>query len=385
MKILKKAEKLIFESNTFIFVFSLTIITIFKTGIWCIPSFNHQVLMAQNPFVNPLLDPSDHYIFYNWLGPFIAWFLGAKSFYSMIALHFLFSIAFYLFFIKKAFSIFSNAIARSSIILFNILPVSATAFFWVGLDSITLLLMMLALSYPKRLVVVFTVGVLLGMQHFEQSLVAISGLLLAVSLSKKQSTSICYSVKFCILLIGGIFVGKLTLMGIFSYYSIQVNSGRIYKYKIQYIEILESFFLHFQSVVWSILGLGWFIALRYIDWGRRTIPFFVSLGILCLVTLVVLDQTRVLSIITFPLATAYWLLNKDFLNKISKREISLIFIAWVIMPWSWTFIGEPKWSVFPYDVAYVLHELFGWDTIPPSPHSHYWPFLSTYPGEDTLK
>jgi hypothetical protein len=39
---------------------------------------------------------------------------------------------------------------------------------------------------------------------------------------------------------------------------------------------------------------------------------------------------------------------------------------------SWIWIGAPKWSLFPYDVAYVLHRAFGWFTLPENLAA--WPF-----------
>ena len=48
-------------------------------------------------------------------------------------------------------------------------------------------------------------------------------------------------------------------------------------------------------------------------------------------------------------------------------------VIWALMPWAWVWSGDPKWSVFPYDVAYVLHRLFGWFAVPPDPAL--WPFV----------
>lgn len=84
------------------------------------------------------------------------------------------------------------------------------------------------------------------------------------------------------------------------------------------------------------------------------------------------DQTRVLAIITFPLVSTYWLLNQDFLNKLTRRELSLLFTTWALMPWGWVWEGAPKWSAFPYDVAYILHRIFGWFNVPADPAL--WPF-----------
>jgi len=120
------------------------------------------------------------------------------------------------------------------------------------------------------------------------------------------------------------------------------------------------------------LGLGWLVALRFMDWGRNSAPFFITLAGLCLLLPVSEDQTRVLAVITFPLVAVYWLLNKDFLEKLTRKEISLLFTAWTLIPWGWTWVGEPKWSVFPYDVAYIMHRIFGWFSVPADPS--FWPF-----------
>ena len=111
---------------------------------------------------------------------------------------------------------------------------------------------------------------------------------------------------------------------------------------------MKAFVFHIHYAVWSILGLGWLVALRYLDLGRSTIPFFVTLFCLMLLLPISGDQTRILGIITFPLIAEYWLFNATFLTQLTKRELAAIFVAWVLMPWAWTWSGKPKWSVFPF-------------------------------------
>lgn len=374
VSILKKVETLVFESAAWKLILATFLISFFKTGIWYIPNIEFSRLIAQNPFANPFSDPNAHYLFWNWLGPFIAWALGAKSKWAFFMLHFAFSLAFSLLFIKIIFSRLPEKIARSSFVIFSILPVSATAYFWVGTDSITLFLMLLAFAYPEYIVVTLLSGLALGMQHFEQGFFAAAGLLFATLLSRKHGDDVGVSIKFCGALLLGIVAGKLILFGIFRYHSIEINSGRIHWLREHVRLLLSQFFFHFHYIVWSVLGLGWLVALRFIDSSERgkTTPFFVALLGLCLLLPVSGDQTRVLAIITFPLITAYWLLNKSFLEKITEKEISLVFLTWAIMPWGWVWEGDPKWSVLPYDLAYILHRLWGWFDIPENPAL--WPF-----------
>jgi hypothetical protein len=371
-KIIKKIEHFIFESSAWKLVFLIVSITIFKTGIWFMPNLDYSQAIAENPFINPFADPNAHYLFWNWLGPFLAWLLGVISKTQFFLFYLFFSITFTLLFIKIAFANFSKELARSSIILFSILPVSATAYFWVGPDSITLFLMLSALAFPQTRIITFAVGVLLGMQHFEQGFFAASGLLFSVFLSQRQGYALRYSVFFCLLFFLGIVVGKIALIGIFKYYAIEVNSGRIY-WMIEYFHsLLNQFFFHFHYILWSVLGLGWMVALKFMDLGKKAIPFFSTLMGFLLLLPIVEDQTRVLAIVTFPLISVYWLLNANFLASIRRQHIATIFTLWVLMPWGWTWRGQPKWSVLPYDIAYFLHKTLGWFNVPANP-SH-WPF-----------
>jgi hypothetical protein len=372
METINKVDCFIFESKAWKLIVVVFGITLFKTGIWYIPNLDVSLAIAQNPFANPFSDQKTHYLFWSWLGPFVAWAIGLKSTFTFFMFHLAFSIAFSLLFISVVFFRFPDKLARISFILFSALPVSATAYYWVSSDSITLFLMLVAVAYPRYALITLLTGIALGMQHFEQGFVASAGLLSAILLSKKYDDHLNYSTRFCVLLILGVVAGKLFLIGLFSYYSIEVNSSRLH-WLFENIHLPTSqFFFHFHHIIWSILGLGWLVALRYLDWGRKTIPFFLALFGLGLILPLTVDQTRVLAIITFPLLAVYWLLNVHFLDKLLKKEISLFFLIWAITPWSWVWSGTPKWSVFPYDVAYILYKLLGWFEVPAN--RALWPF-----------
>jgi hypothetical protein len=372
MNAISKIEKFIFEAPAWKLILAIAALTLFKTGIWSIPNLGESQAIADNPFTNPLPNPDAHYLLWSWLEPFLAWGIGIKSQWQFFVFRLLASIAFTLLFVRIAFVYLSNKLARSSIVLFSILPVSATAYFWVSGDALTLLLMLVALAFPVSLIFTCAVGVLLGMQHFEQGFFAAAGLLFAVAISHKQNYALKHSWKFCLCLLLGVIAGKLVLVGIFKHYDVQVNSGRAHWLQAHIGALLNQFFYHFHSIVWSVLGLGWLAALRFSDWSKKSVPFFLSLAGLCLLLPVSGDQTRVLAIVTFPLIFTYWLLNVDFLEKISKREVSVLFTLWALMPWAWVWEGTPRWSALPYDIAYLLHHAFGWFNVPAD--ATVWPF-----------
>lgn len=368
----KKVEHFLFEAPAWKLLAVICALWLLKTGIWCYPNPDALWAMARNPFANPFANPDEEYVMWSWLGAWLAWVAGAATMAKQFALALAYAVAFTFLFVRAAFNSLPREQARSAIVLFAMLPVSTTAYYWVGYDSLTLLLMMAALAFPAMPLVTLAAGLLLGMQHFEQGFMGAAGLYAAVFLSRRQGYPLAYGLKFCLLLAGAIVAGKLALVGLFRHYGIHVHSGRMVWVHEHLGEMVSNFFLHAHVIVWSLLGLGWLAAVRFADSGRRSLPFFLVLGGLSLLAVVTADQTRVVAIVTFPLLMAYWLRNPDFLSRLGRREVALVFMLWAVMPMSWVWIGQPKWSMFPYDVAYVLHQAFGWFTLPDN--LALWPF-----------
>ena len=50
--------------------------------------------------------------------------------------------------------------------------------------------------------------------------------------------------------------------------------------------------------------------------------------------------------------------NISPLKTIKKKELALIFIIWVMFPYSWVWQGHLRESMFQYNVAYVLNYFF---------------------------
>lgn len=356
MSILKKLERIIYEIPTWQFVFLVIAIAFLKSGIGIYPAMPFYKSVILNPFI-----AKDSYLFMSWLGSFLAWLIGVKHYNSLIKLYFIFSLAFTFLFIRIAFVNLSKEMARSSIVLFTILPISSLAYYWIGYDSITLFLIMLALAYPRYAIVTLVIGVCLGMQHFEESILAAAGLTLAILLNKFSGSALKYSLKFCFLWCLGIVIGKLVLMGIFWHYDIFIENGRGDALKNTLHIYWYEFFYNFYTIIYSVLGLGWLVALRYAECKKLAIPFFVPLFGLLLMLPMVADQTRVLAVLIFPLIFVYWLSNPGFLEKLFKHEISLLFLLWMLLPWSWVWMGELQKSHFSFNVGYAVNEFFGTD------------------------
>jgi hypothetical protein len=363
MRFLDVLERFIYQSKPVRFLALALAVSLVKTGVWHMPNLAASYLVCLDPFRNPF-GPDAHYLFWNWLSPFLAWRLGIHNENFFLLFHFLFSVAFTFTFIALVWSRFEAPAVRAALVLFLAIPASGTAYYWIGIDSVTLTLMLLLFVVAGHLWLVLVIGVLLGMQHFEQGVVAMGALTLALALSSVLKTGAPYPLRWAITSLLGIVLGKLVLVFLFRHYGIQVNSGRIYLLQRMYPKLLGFFFHRFQYVLWSVLGVGWIAVAKFAERIKVAVPFLIALAGLLLLLLIVGDQTRVLAIVSFPLVAAYLLLNPAFLRSLDQRFVAWIFGLWLIVPWPWVLGNGPHVSVFPYDVAYVLHRLFGWFDAP---------------------
>jgi hypothetical protein len=372
MQLVRQAERLVFAAPVWRLVAAVLLVGLVKTGVWQIPNFGASRLIAQDPFTNPFQDPYAHTLYWSWLGPFLAWAIGATSPVAFFGFHLLLSVGFAALFVLAAFRSLPEREARVSLVLFAVLPVSATAFFWVSTDSLTLFLIMLAFALPRRWWIGALVGTTLGMQHFEQALFGFGALLATLVLSRLQGSPAERWSGWAASVLAGVVAGKLALVGLFSWLGVEVNSGRLYWLQEHLPLLLEQFLLHVHIILFSVLGLGWLVAVKYVERGREALPFLAALGGLMLLLPISGDQTRVLAVVTFPLIAATWLLSGRVLASLSNRWVAWLLVTWVIVPWSWVWGGLPRWSAFPYDLAYLLNQGLGW--LEPLPDPFLGPF-----------
>jgi hypothetical protein len=339
-----RIERFIFESPRWRLVLVLYLVALVRTGVWYMPNLADQAAIAADPFVNPLVDPEAHYVFSNWLGPFLAWLVGARTVGGFFALHLAAALALPLLFARLVFQRLPEEQARASLLLFFALPVSTTALYWVGMDGVTLLLMLAAVAYPRLAVLT---GLALGMQHFEQGLFAAAALVLAAAWARRP-------VRPFLLLLLGLALGRGALALVFRQSGIVLHSDRVDYWMTHGPVFVAQALTSLHVSLWSVLGVGWFAAVK-----NRERAFFWALIPLLLLLPLVGDQTRVVAIVTFPLVAVFWLLDDVFLTGLSRRWATQLALAWVAIPWIWIWGGRSHTSVFTHDVAMfgarVLH------------------------------
>jgi hypothetical protein len=170
-------------------LFSITFfIALMKSGIWVFPAIYASFVISQQPFQQPFSNPDDQYLMTTWFASYLANILGIKTLASFIILHFIFALySIYLLFkfIRKNVEITEQG---KSLLLFAMLPVASTIFYWVGMDSFTFLIMVIFLNVRKYPLVVLLLGVIGGLHHFEILFVSSFSLLIYQFLRIKSQT-----------------------------------------------------------------------------------------------------------------------------------------------------------------------------------------------------
>jgi hypothetical protein len=202
------------------------------------------------------------------------------------------------------------------------------------------------------------------MQHFEQGFVGCGALLAAWLLTLLLKTESQYSIQWVVASLVGVILGKIVLLLLFSHFGIHLNSGRLFMMQTFKGQYSAWFYYHSQYILWSVFGVGWIMVAKFAEQGKLAAHFLIVVcGLLPLLGLVG-DETRVLSIVSFLLVAACLLLNLRFLRSLSGRLVAAIFGVWLLVPYPWVLAGKPLVSMFPYNLAYFLHQHFGWLNVP---------------------
>ncbi len=338
----------------------LLIISLFKTGVWYHPALWNMLEIAKDPFNNVFgNEVNKYYLYSSWLSPFIAYLLNLNTKISFFIFHLFLAIFFLVIFIFLIKKFVNEKHQKKSLIIFFIFPVSMTSFYWIGYDSLILILLTLTLLYYKNLFVIILCSLGIGLQHFEIGIVSISVLLVCKILEKlfyKKDQNIKLSFTFIIIFLLGLILGKVILYEIYS--SEDLTQGRLNWIYNALLHLIYNFYFNFYNIIWFSLGVGWILILKFFFETKYKYPFIISIFLILFILPIVDDHTRVYSACSFMLIVYYIICNNNFLKTIKNTELSFIFLIWIMFPYSWVWQGDLRSSMFNYDLAYVLNYFF---------------------------
>ncbi len=348
-----------------------------KVGTWVIPNIEMSTRVSQNLHGMPFDDPLAQYIVWNWLGPAIAHLVHATTVTRYIALHYVFlAVAFFGYLAVLLQRCRRDARdAHFAALLFFCMPVAASVWYWVGMDALTFGTMAALVLSRKRPIASLLLAIALGMNHFEQGLVAFVLLLVASTLAQRSGEALAATPRWCLLVLSGIVAGKVLLIAWFTVNALMPHDRTTWTGA--YLPILvRCWVTHPDAIVYSILGVGWIVAAM--AWSRiprlrsaLVVPLVMAIAL----TVVVGDETRVAALVVFPMMHFILIENPSVHQIATQHERGVLTIAFVVVPWIWCWGGIPQSSAFGYDVAFIRDLVTGVNHIGTGAAAYLAPFV----------
>ena len=349
-------KRLVFDSRWWVFCAAVNLFIILRSGIGGMPNLNTSRVLATDPFTAANLPPGAQYVMSSWLVPFMGWALRMTSPHKFFVLCLVINCVMAAALSWLLFLRLDGRSARIALILYASLPISSTPWFWVGPDGLTLLLMILALAFADRWLLVGLLGVLLGMQHFEQGATAIGALIVSRILGGRVAWTGRYGLRFCLVWLGGAVAGRALLTLIFTVANAQPATDRVKVVLAEWPKMIIDFFMGGPLFLLASLGAGWLAVALYLWYTRQWRSLMVPLALLMGLTMIAYDESRVFGITAFPLLAVSLLLNADFLDKISTRALLYLVAATLVTPWVWVWSGVGYHSSLTYDILLVARK-----------------------------
>lgn len=342
--------------------FAVVVMTVFlaKVGLSPIPNFDVAVVeLTGNPLVAPLGgDPGASYLMSNWLGPAVLHVLGVTSERPLYVVYAGLSLVFVLLVTRLLWRELDERGARRALVVFLAFPVAAVPFFWVGYDSLTLVLLVGILLAARNGAAVVALGVLGGMQHAE--IVVLCALLGLVYLSLVHLDDRPAGIRrrTMVLAILGAVVGRAALEVIFRARGIEVSSraqeafDNLSAAPAQFVGAFVLVVLSGVGVGWVVLMLGW--RTHVVGVVASGVPLVLALG----VSVISLDQTRVFALASMYVVLLAVVTNAKVMSQMSGRMIGVVVVLVLLYPGIWVWEGEVSWYANWRGVAQVF-DLFG--------------------------
>jgi len=342
-----------------IYLLTALVAILIHSGFWFFPNIHAGFLISQNLGSLPLANVEEHYLMNNFLTPFIFGVIGNGTFWGYVLFNAFISLLFIIVFAVWFYKRFGpqESLKHHKLWLVLSFPVFFVPLYWIGLDGSTLLLMLIILI-SQNLILKVLFSFVLAWQHFEQSIIAF-GLVFGIYIIKFLTKTITDEerkwLKELLWIVIGLVFGKLALMYYFYFNNIELLADRF-----QYMQNnIKTFLQHWQEnwywILWSIFSVMWFVIflraqqLYWLVLGAIGVFFFTTL---------IGDQTRVASVILFPLLFHEFLNNEKLILSIPQKVVLPTVILGLIVPAVYVW-GGPSFSLLFYDIDLVQDLLAG--------------------------
>ena len=281
---------------------------ILTQGVWMVPNLDVVYLMARDVTRDPYPGSIMQFLFSSYLMPLLAYGVGLNKspaqYFVLCSLVLLIGLALGFGSLRRRFG---DETARTVMLLFGATPLINVLLTWIGYgDPLTVALPMLLLALPSpvlRLVISF----LLAIAHFEQGVVIVAAICALLPFVDADQTPHRRWLSVAVM-IAGLALGRIAMELYFQMHHFRIENTRstLVFAKVGVLRFLSDTARYPLVLLFSVMNVTWLAWLLIVvgSWrGDRRLFFVLVIGLgLCLgATVVTLDQTRVASILTWPL------------------------------------------------------------------------------------
>jgi hypothetical protein len=308
-----------------------------------------------------------------WFASFLAYVLGIKTLASFIFVHLSFAVLSVYLLYRYVTRYVDREIQSKAILLFAILPVLSTVFYWIGMDSFTFLLMVIFLNLKSKPTPILFLGIIGGLHHFEIIFVSVFSLVI-YELFRARALRKNRELLMSLLLLIGVVIGKILLIFIFNLNNVLVTRNRISIGLSGINSNIELFEKYGFLIYYSMLGPIWIVLIiALFKRSRDSFALLSALIVPFVVVLFVRDSSRVIQLTSFLSVAIGLLSNKELMESLSNKVIKIVLLIWLITPWIWIW-QKSFGSVTAFTFKYIHSRLFESDLAPWVGNIFMWPF-----------
>ena len=357
----------LFEMAFWKFYLMVLLIAMLQNGVWYSPLALQYWMMSTDILHNPFVSQNNvEWVLSAFLGPALAYFLhmnGSVLAYCILQLSiFLLGFTALIFIIRRRNG---DYIARCLLLVFFLSPLPNILFTSLGTpDVMTALLAIAVAAFWEELPVVFVGSLLLGVNHPEQA----NLIVLLMVLFSLFTRRLRQSAGFALYALGGLVLGEVLLQWFLSSHNFDIVFTRLdYVMGMGLGSFIESGLSEPFALLYSLFSLTLpFVVAYLLMFGRknRIAPAFMLCSLIALASMLfAFDQTRVFSLMTFPLlcvlvlAPAFQRMQSSD-AEFFKALLAASFIAGILIPRFVVWNGSVSSSVYPHILKF-LHDQYG--------------------------
>jgi hypothetical protein len=314
------------------------VIEFWKAGAWPFPALSSYLNVAR---LATAPDPQATYLSTSYIQPSVFWLLGGRSLEAFVVYCALLTVAFLALLLHVAI----GRHPRTGIVVLAF-PAAMIPLYWIGMDGVTLLLM-LGVALARRRRWAWPLAGLLAWHHFEQGVLglAILGATLLVARRWDEFRRVAW-------LFPPLLAGRLALGLYFHWLDIHLTDRFTLAWE-HFGESSTAFFRHPAALVWSLFGAGWIFLLARL---RQTWPMLLAAALALPVIAAAADETRVGVLILFP-ALLYWVvLNSDAWESCPHRLVIAVALVYLLAPPVYVWGGYVCGRITPHAIEQLRRE-----------------------------